>query len=142
VRALRVLALVVGGCAGQSSDHHPDEPPGDPVARTATVAEQRELIEKRVAGPEKRKQALAVVDVAEAQVGEFKQWHEQHQRRLARLAADYDSTRADFQAAADRFNRHYGRFVRVLLELRMELRDLTTDQEWQTIASGPGPAAK
>ena len=133
------LAVVVAGCAGQSGSPEQSE---DPVARTATVAEQRELIEKHIADPEKKKQALAVVDVAEAQVGEFTQWHKQHQRRLARLAADYDSTRADFQAAADRFNRHYGRFVRVLLELRMELRDLTTDREWQAIAGGLDPATE
>ena len=134
-----LAAVLVAGCAGQSGGPEQSE---DPVARTATVAEQRELIEKHVADPEKKKQALAVVDVAEAQVGEFKQWHEHHQRRLARLATDYDSTRADFQAAADRFNRHYGRFVRVLLELRMELRDLTTDREWQAIAGGLDPATE
>ena len=138
-RILPLAILAAAGCAGQ-----PDSPeqPEDELAQAATVAEQRELIERHVADPGKKKQALAVIDVAEAQVGEFRNWHQQHQRRLARLAADYDSTRADFQAAADRFNRHYGLFLRVLLELRMELRDLTTDQEWKTIADGFDPAAR
>lgn len=136
---MAAMAIVVAGCGGRSGGPEQAE---EPLARAATIPEQRELIGQHVADPGKKRQALAVVDIAEAQVEEFEKWHRQHQRRMVRLAADYDSTRADFEAAAGRFDRQYGRLLRLLLELRMELRDLTTDEEWARIAGGPTPSAE
>lgn len=99
------------------------------------MQEKISLIEDHITDPERKAKLLAVVDEMGDAMQEFHLAYDQYFEQIHELQMDYDATNDQFEKVFNTFNPEYEKMLRIAVAKRMELKKLTTEEEWQLISA-------
>ena len=119
--------VLINGCSRKGKK-------SDPYQGENALAEQKSLIEKHISDPGKHAQLLAILAEFEIVMKDFTAEYTQHHERMRQLTADYDATREDFESTITNFNTKYENLLKTMTAKRMEMKRLTTPEEWKEIS--------
>lgn len=125
VMLLGGILLAAGGCAGATRT--PDE------AIQASGQELRQSVSKHVEDPGRREQMLSLVGEIESTQRSFSTQSAEFAQQYARLNADFNAPRAQFEQLFADFNAHRIQSRYRILDLHFQLTALATEQEWKRI---------
>jgi len=120
------ILIVLFGCGGQKVSTTEDHGQN-------AIIEQKELIRKHVTDPEKRSELLKIVAELEIESGIFFTYYDKHIENVRELSSNYQTSRADFQLMVEDFNKHYERYLIMLVNKREEMRLNNNTDEWKKI---------
>ena len=123
---LLLILLFLSGCGGQKVSTSEDS--GQNV-----VAEQKELIREHITDSEKQSKLLKIVDEIEIESGKFFTYYETHIEKVSELSLKHQASRDEFQQLIDDYNRHYEKYLLLLVNKREEMRLLTSEEDWKKI---------
>jgi len=132
VAAIALLAVaLMPACAGLRL-------PSQPVDVRAQMAEYREqeieLVRATVSDPTRAERLLALLVERDRLVNEYAKRIREHREKMAALAADYDTERAEFEALLARFNQQRATAQSESIDVVTAMKETTTAKEWKTIA--------
>ena len=105
------------------------------IAYDSARAEELELVRSTIAGRERIDAFIALLQERDELLDSYARGVAVHREKLAGLTADYDASRADFDALLEEFNRRREAGQRELVELIYRMKQATTAGEWETIAA-------
>jgi hypothetical protein len=131
IALLGALAFAIGACASKNLAPDPAEVEQEVAAARAA---ELDLVRATIADPGRAGRLVELVAERDDIVERFAGTLAAHKERMARLNADYESERGDFEAALADFNRE-----RIVAQVRMvelitEMKQATTADEWDVIA--------
>jgi hypothetical protein len=99
------------------------------------MQEQKSLIEDHISDPENKEKLLNVVDEMGKAMEEFHIAYDQYFEGIHKLQMDYNATEDQFEKVFAAFNPEYEKMLSLAVAKRMELKKLTTEEEWQLISA-------
>ena len=124
---LCLVSLFIFACSGSKVKL-------DQSAGKDAIDEQITLIEKHIEDPARRDNCIAVVKEWGYTVTKFHEEYQTYVKKIRVLQADYQSTRAQFEAAFNDINPKYEDLLNRLISGRQALVELTTEDEWRLIS--------
>jgi len=97
------------------------------------VTELRNQINKYVNDNERRTNLLEIADDIEQETRSFFTFYQEHNNRIIQVNKNYKTTRQDFDNIINQFNDEYENYLRMLVQKRSAMRELTSDAEWEKI---------
>ena len=101
----------------------------------ATVEELSDRVEIVVQDPRRAEAARLTLDDLGQAVASFEKTFAASGKEVARSYRDHAADRAEIEAVLDQLNRDWERGQARMLDLRFELRDQLTREEWATLYS-------
>jgi hypothetical protein len=120
--ALLAIVLLATACSGHKS------------APVNSFDSLRTEIVEQVAEPERAAQMQIATQTMESAMLELVELAKEGQEAIKSLMADYESTRADFEALFADFLEQRRPLTERMLDAQLELKDLATDEEWKSLA--------
>ncbi len=124
---LLAVLLVLGGCAGKG-DVAPVE-----VEKQA-FEDLRTEIREVIDDPARAAEAIALVDALVKELDELRERVADRKKRIRQLNADYDTSRAEFEAFFDKVNVEIRSNRQRAADSHRALRASTTPEEWSQIS--------
>ena len=124
--ASSLLAIFLAGCAGKGDTSLVD-------AEKQAFDDLRAEIRIAIDNPERETMAIAIVDELAAQLASLLAKKKDKQEQARKLNADYDTTRAEFDAFVSVANTEIRMNQQRVLEQRKALIEITTPEEWEQI---------
>jgi hypothetical protein len=97
------------------------------------ISELREKINKNITDADRKLALLNITSEIEREGQTFFSFYQNHKQKLTRINSDYKATRQDFAVIISAFNTNYEYYLKMLVEKRSEMRELTTADEWKKI---------
>ena len=119
------LMLLLAGCSGQEKMKTADD----------WLVEMRKVVHAEVSEPQR---ATAIIAELETLVTTLTQWQKsqvQFTAEFKALNANYDASRQEFQHLIEGNNSNRQQHEKRLWETRIRIRELSSEDEWQTISS-------
>jgi hypothetical protein len=89
---------------------------------------------KTIPDPERIEQLIEQLDKLKQDVTELNRTTQQYHTDIRMLFTNYDATQTDFRNLLDEFNTARKRLQQKILTSHFKMKDLTTPEEWQTLA--------
>ncbi len=124
---LLLTLIFFNGCSKKSTK-------GDPYQEENALVEQKSLIEKHIADPGKQAQLLEILTDFEMQLKKFSESQARQHEHIRELTADYNTTQEDFENSINDFNTQYEALLKNLAARRIEMKEITTPEEWKAIS--------
>ena len=119
------LLLLLAGCSGKEKMKTADD----------WLVEMRKVVHAEVSEPQR---ATAIIAELETLVTTLTQWQKsqvQFTAEFKALNANYDASRQEFQHLIEGNNSNRQQHEKRLWETRIRIRELSSEDEWQTISS-------
>ena len=120
-----VLILLMNGCAHQ--------PVSKEESRQRVLEEMRIYIRK-IPDPNRVEQLIVLVDVLQQDLAELNRTVRKFRSDMRTLNVDYDATREDFGKIFDEYNTTRKGKQREILTSYIKMKELTTPDEWKSLA--------
>jgi hypothetical protein len=97
------------------------------------IVELREIVKTEIKDSDRRVKILQIIDEVEIDSQAIFKFYQEHDNRIARLNSNYETSREDLEKVIAQFNKNYDAFLKMLIQRRGEMRQLTSRDEWITI---------
>lgn len=127
-----VAVLSIAACTGQKTA--PDPAQIEEEIAAAKV-EELELVRSTIADPERKARLIGLLAERDRVMTAAAERVAAHKEQVARLDADYDAERADFEAVLADYNRSRADLQKELVDLIVAMKQTTTAEEWKSISA-------
>jgi hypothetical protein len=122
-----IFALMFTGCAGKGSETLED-------AEAQAFSDLRAEIRVAISDEDRKTEAIAIVDKLAEELESLRSLKAERQRQGRMLNANYDSTRAEFEALGKLSDTEIQLNKQRILRLRSDFMATTTPDEWEQIS--------
>jgi capsule polysaccharide export protein KpsE/RkpR len=129
------MAFSVAACAGKGKSSATD-------VEAQAFEDLRSEIREVIDDPARAAEAIALVNALPDELSALRRDVADRKRRARQLNADYDASRADFEALAEQFNRERRAGRQRVLDEHREFLALVTPEEWAEISKAHTKAMK
>jgi hypothetical protein len=123
--------LLMASCISQKT-------PPDPAELEQQIIEARagelDLVRATIGDPQRATEFIELLNARDDLVDSYTRDVAQHRIAIARLNADYDAERNEFETLLADFNRNRTSVQGSLLDLLTKMKETTTDGEWRVIS--------
>ncbi len=123
---LSLLAMFIAGCAGNEDVSRAE-------AENQAFDDLRTEIRFAIDDSERETKAVAIVDELAGELESLSRSKAERQEQIRKLNANYDTTRAEFDAFTKASNNEIRLNQQRILEKRKALIEVTTPEEWDRI---------
>jgi len=97
------------------------------------IIELQELVHDEIKDPERQTKILQIIDSLENESQKFFKFYQKHDNKITQLNSTYETSRRDLEKVNDEFNKKYDTYLKMLIQKRTEMRQLTNREEWKKI---------
>lgn len=97
------------------------------------IVELREIVKTEIKDSDRQKKILQIIDEVEIESQTFFKFYQDHDNKIVRLNSNYETSREDLEKVIDEFNKKYDAYLKMLIQRRGKMRQLTSRDEWITI---------
>lgn len=95
-----------------------------------------DLVKESISEPERQKEIKSLVDDMEKELKDFNKQLKKSSKTLAKLNRNHNSRREDLENVLDELNGRRVNSQEKLLEIRFEMKERMSREEWQAVFSG------